>query len=348
MNGVVNSDPRHRLRRRVHNMQRLRPSRRRPTRASSNACPVSRLNSHSLNGLLARIWRISLHHLGLGNRGRRACTNADANSDAGQPTLDHFSGRTPSRGRVRPPGKGVVSLTTRDWLRDVPANLGLANAIRHGDRNLQSPSTERTLRLRKRLEDFVSAFDGEKASVIVDRLVQVCGAPALVFGAKPSKLRRALGEGNPLIRAFTAAQALSLETTEATWLTRPVLSSPKLIKEYLGLAMAQDQIETLRVLFVDRKCGIICSQIVHKGTRSRVDLDARTILHLALDYGAEGIILAHNHPSGDPTPTQADRRATHDLKLKCGILGIELLDHIVIASGGATSMYSRRINRWAI
>lgn len=151
-----------------------------------------------------------------------------------------------------------------------------------------------------------------------------------------------------MVGALRAAHALSLETTEAIWLTQPVLNSPRLITEYLGLAMAQDQIETLRALFVDKKCRLICSEVIHKGTRSRVDLDARSILHLAFDYGADGIILAHNHPSGDPTPTAADRRATNDLKSKCSLLGIELLDHIVIAAGGATSMYSYRTKQWAV
>ena len=194
----------------------------------------------------------------------------------------------------------------------------------------------------------MAAFDAVNAPKIVDRLIQVCGAPALVFGAKPSKLNRALGEGNPLVGALRAAHALSLDTTEAIWLTQPVLNSPRLITEYLGLAMAQDQVETLRALFVDQKCRLICSEVIHKGTRSRVDLDARTILHLALDYGADGIILAHNHPSGDPTPTAVDRRSTDELKSKCSLLGIELLDHIVIAAGGATSMYTYRTKRWAI
>lgn len=344
VNGIATSDPRRQLRCRVLDMQHLRTDRRWPARASSDACPAGRLNTHSLNGLLASIWRVSLLYLGLGNRRLRAGTDSGADSHTGEPILDNFSSGAPSRSRVCALGEGAVSSVTRDWLRDLPANVGLAHADRYGDRNLQSPAEERALRLRKRLEDFVSTFDGAKAPIIVDRLVEVCGAPALVFGAKPSKLKRALGAGNPLIRAIAAAHALSLETTEAVWLTRPVLNSPKLITEYLGLAMAQDQTETLRVLFVDRRCRIICSEIVHKGTRSRVDLDARTILHLALDHGAEGIILAHNHPSGDPTPTQADRRATHDLKLKCGVLGIELLDHIVIASGGATSMYSNGTN----
>lgn len=145
-----------------------------------------------------------------------------------------------------------------------------------------------------------------------------------------------------MVAALEAAHALSLETTEALWLTQPVLSSPKLVAEYFGLFMAQDQSESLCALFVDEKCRLISSEVIHRGTRTRVDLDARTILHLALDHGANGIILAHNHPSGDPTPTAKDRRATDELKSKCSHLGIELLDHIVIAAGGATSMYPVR------
>ena len=108
--------------------------------------------------------------------------------------------------------------------------------------------------------------------------------------------------------------------------------------DYLASAMAHLALEEVRALFLTAGNRLVCDEIVACGGGSEVRLAHRRVIARALELGADGLILVHNHPSGDPTPSMADLRATRSLEATCRRLDIRLHDHLVVASGGFRSL----------
>jgi DNA repair protein RadC len=103
---------------------------------------------------------------------------------------------------------------------------------------------------------------------------------------------------------------------------------------YCRHAMAHDRHESLRVFFVNLRRELIAEEVVARGGPDGVMVEPRQIIARALDLGATGLILVHNHPSGDPAPSEADRRFTRRLGAAAACLGLRLHDHLVVARDG--------------
>ncbi|MDP1025967.1 JAB domain-containing protein [Sphingomonas sp. KR1UV-12] len=104
--------------------------------------------------------------------------------------------------------------------------------------------------------------------------------------------------------------------------------------DYLRHAMAFDPVEQLRAFFVNTRRELIAEEQIARGGPSGVSVEPRQVLVRALALGATGVILVHNHPSGDPMPSPADRRFTRRLATAGECLGIQLHDHLIVARGG--------------
>ncbi|HEM46673.1 MAG TPA: DNA repair protein RadC, partial [Alphaproteobacteria bacterium] len=100
--------------------------------------------------------------------------------------------------------------------------------------------------------------------------------------------------------------------------------------DYCSAAMAHEPVEQLRVLFLDRRNRLIADERQQRGTVDHTPLYPREVVKRALELGATAIILVHNHPSGDPTPSRADIEMTNEVRDAAGRLGIALHDHLVI------------------
>jgi DNA repair protein RadC len=100
-------------------------------------------------------------------------------------------------------------------------------------------------------------------------------------------------------------------------------------------------LEQLRVLFLDRHMYLLGDEVIARGGVDEVPLALRGIVHRALDLGAAGLILVHNHPSGNPEPSAADLSATALLASVCRPLGILVHDHLIVASAGWSSFRAR-------
>lgn len=118
-------------------------------------------------------------------------------------------------------------------------------------------------------------------------------------------------------------------------------ASPKLLR-YLKMSMGALPLETLRVLFLDPARRLIADEQLQQGTIGQVAIYPRTIFRRAVELDAAAIILVHNHPSGDPTPSEADLAATARLAAIGRALEIELLEHIVVALRGHRSILKQR------
>lgn len=118
---------------------------------------------------------------------------------------------------------------------------------------------------------------------------------------------------------------------------RPVLADWAAAHDYLRLDMAFAPIERFRVLYLDTGNRLLSETLLSEGTIDRVSISIRELMFRAMELGAAALIVAHNHPSGDPAPSRADRDLTERLAEACSILSIDLLDHIIIGSQGAYS-----------
>lgn len=106
------------------------------------------------------------------------------------------------------------------------------------------------------------------------------------------------------------------------------------IINYLRHAMAFDDVEQVRVLYVDVRRRLVAEEVVASGTREAVQVRSRDIVLRGLDVNAAGLMIVHNHPSGDPSPSAADRRFTRELAQAASLFDLRLHDHLIVAAGG--------------
>ena len=116
---------------------------------------------------------------------------------------------------------------------------------------------------------------------------------------------------------------------------RPVLANRTSVLEYLQVAMGVDHEESLRVLFLNARRELLAEETMAQGGIDGVTVRPREIIRRALEVGATALVLVHNHPSGDPTPSASDRAFTRHIAIIAAALDITLLDHFVVGHGGA-------------
>jgi DNA repair protein RadC len=124
---------------------------------------------------------------------------------------------------------------------------------------------------------------------------------------------------------------------------QPVLSSWDRTLDYLTAAMAQERVEQFRVLFLDTRHRLIADEVQGRGTIDRTPAYPREVVKRALELNATGLVLAHNHPSGEPTPSRDDIALTGEIVRAAAALGIRVHDHLVIGKGKHVSFRSERL-----
>jgi len=133
-------------------------------------------------------------------------------------------------------------------------------------------------------------------------------------------------------------QAASLRLARAQVMDRPVISSWSALVDYCTAAMAYETREQFRILFLDRKNVLIADEVQSHGTIDHTPVYPREVVKRALELGASAIILVHNHPSGDPTPSRADIDMTRKIEDAAKPLGVAVHDHLVIGKGTHASL----------
>jgi DNA repair protein RadC len=172
---------------------------------------------------------------------------------------------------------------------------------------------------------------------LAKQLISSFGGLGALLEAPPEVLRReGLSEG--VIGALAIARATALRLLETRTEGRPILSSWDALGDYLQAAMSHSSVEEVRVLFLNAKNVLIANEAMWRGSVDEAAVHVREVIARAIALGATAIILVHNHPSGDPTPSQQDIRLTRTLIEAGRPLGIAVHDHLVIGSGGHSSL----------
>ncbi|HBM88865.1 MAG: DNA repair protein RadC [Parvibaculaceae bacterium] len=171
------------------------------------------------------------------------------------------------------------------------------------------------------------------AKSLIDRF----GSFGATIAADPTRLREVPSVTDTIVSEFKIVQAAALKLSQAKIMDRPALSSWAALIDYCNASMAYNDTEQFRILFLDRKNVLIADEIQQKGTIDHTPVYPREVVKRALELSASSFILVHNHPSGDPTPSQADIDMTRQIVDSAKPLGISVHDHLVIGKGAHVS-----------
>jgi DNA repair protein RadC len=166
------------------------------------------------------------------------------------------------------------------------------------------------------------------------------GSFAEVIAAPRERLTEIPGVGEAVANQLKIVEAAAARLAQTRVIGRPALSSWAALLDYCMTAMARAAAEEFRVLFLDRKNVLIADEVQARGTVDHTPVYPREIVKRALEHGASAIILVHNHPSGDPTPSKADIEMTREIAAALKALKIGVHDHLVIGRGGHASFKS--------
>jgi DNA repair protein RadC len=158
-----------------------------------------------------------------------------------------------------------------------------------------------------------------------------------VLSADPDALSEA-GLGLAGIAAIKSVREAALRLMRLELQERPVVNSWDKLIDYCNAQVAHNKVEEFHILFLDRKNVLIKHERQQRGTVDHTPVYPREVVKRALDLGAAALILVHNHPSGDPTPSKADIAVTQDIKKAAAPLGVVLHDHVIIGRNGHTSL----------
>jgi len=175
---------------------------------------------------------------------------------------------------------------------------------------------------------------------LAKRLLARFGNYAEVIAASRQRLMEVEGVGDAVVNQIKIVEAAAARLTQAQVIGKPALSSWSALIDYCMATMARAPAEEFRVLYLDRKNVLIADEIQAKGTVDHAPVYPREIIKRALELAATSIILVHNHPSSDPTPSKADIEMTRDIAKAAQALGISVHDHLVIGRKGHASFKS--------
>lgn len=168
-------------------------------------------------------------------------------------------------------------------------------------------------------------------------LIRRFGSFAEVIGAEPSRLAEIDGIGPGVIADLKLMEAAGRRLARGAIAERPLVTSWSALIEYLRATMAFSAREEFRLLFLDKRNHLIREEVHGRGTVDHTPVYVREIARRALELSATAVILAHNHPSGDPTPSGADIRMTREIVAVLDPLGIVVHDHVILGREGHAS-----------
>jgi len=158
-----------------------------------------------------------------------------------------------------------------------------------------------------------------------------------VMAASLSELKSVAGVGQTVALDLKLAHEAAVRMGREDVAKRTVITSSSQLHAYVRLAMAHESREQFRVLFLDKKNQLIADEVMHQGTVDHAPAYPREILRRALELAASAVILVHNHPSGDPSPSGADISMTREILDAAKALRIAVHDHLVVGRQGVAS-----------
>lgn len=186
-----------------------------------------------------------------------------------------------------------------------------------------------------------SAIPRRDVKPIAKALLKQFGSVAGVVTARPEQLMQVDGIKEASATALKAAEAVAVRMLRDQVMNRPVITSWDALIDYCTASMAYRDIEQFRILFLDRRNCLIADEIQQRGTVDHTPVYPREVVKRALELQASALIMVHNHPSGDPTPSAADIEMTRRVRDAAQPLGVILHDHVIVGRGRHTSMKSQ-------
>jgi DNA repair protein RadC len=191
------------------------------------------------------------------------------------------------------------------------------------------------------LEALLYLADPEsKCRQIAEKALEVFGSVGAVLSARVPDLTMKLGVRQEIAYALRAIHAGMRSVLREPLRERiPIGTFTELI-DYVGITLKHETIEVLRMLYLDRKNGLISDEEANRGTVDHVPIYPREIVKRALELGASAVIMVHNHPSGDPTPSKADVSFSQQVERALSVMNIVLHDSLIVGKSGFASLRS--------
>jgi DNA repair protein RadC len=218
-------------------------------------------------------------------------------------------------------------------VRAAPEPWNAITALAEADHNVVSGTDV--------LEALIYLADPEaKCRQIAEQALLVFGSVGAVLSSRLPDLTSKLGIRQDIAYVLKAIHAGMRSVLKEPIRERILIGSfPQLI-DYLGLSLKHETVEVLRMLYLDRKNGLMSDEETHRGTVDHVPIYPREIVKRALEVGASAVIMVHNHPSGDPTPSEADVSFSQQVERALSTMNIALHDSLIIGRSGYTSLRS--------
>ena len=178
---------------------------------------------------------------------------------------------------------------------------------------------------------------------LAKQLIARFGTFAEVVSAPETRLREIKGVSERVITELKLVRAAALRLMQGQIMERKVLSSWDHVVAYCRAAMAYEAREQFRILFLDKKNNLIADEMQQQGTVDHTPVYVREVVKRALELSATAIILVHNHPSGDPTPSRADIDMTKMIIDAAKPLGVVVHDHIIVGRDRVASFKGLRL-----
>jgi len=172
---------------------------------------------------------------------------------------------------------------------------------------------------------------------LAKRLLTRFGSVSGVLGAGLAELRTVSGVGEAVALDLKLMHEAALRMGREAIGKRPVITSWTALLAYVRVALAHEAREQFRVLFLDKKNQLIADEILQRGTVDHAPVYPREVMRRALELSSSALILVHNHPSGDPTPSKPDIEMTRLIVEAGKVLKIEVHDHLVVGRDGVAS-----------
>jgi DNA repair protein RadC len=184
------------------------------------------------------------------------------------------------------------------------------------------------------------AIPRQDVKPLARRLLDTFGDFNRVLSAPPDRLVQIQGVGDAVVQELKIVEAAAHRMARARVMLRPVVSCWDALLDYCHTAMAHRETEQFRVLYLDRKNVLIADEEQARGTVDHVPVYPREVVKRALALNASALILVHNHPSGDPSPSDSDIAMTHQVQAAAQALGITLHDHLIVGKSTELSFRS--------
>ncbi len=187
------------------------------------------------------------------------------------------------------------------------------------------------------------ALPRRDTKTLAKTLIARFGSFAEVVTAPEPRLKEIEGAGDAVVTELKLVRAAALRLTRSDIMQRPALSSWAQVLDYLRAAQGFEHREQFRILFLDKKNHLIADEVQQQGTIDHTPVYVREVVKRALELSATAIVLVHNHPSGDPTPSRADIDMTKQIVAAAKPLGVAVHDHIIVGRDGHASFRALKL-----